>query len=287
MLCKEVQDKLYEYVYGEIEEEKIEIQEHLALCNNCQKEYLELKKLLVDDMKELNNLAENVEMPEELPRRIKRNLNENLKYRVPRYAAAACIVLFIFYAAPVAAYYFVENTVLNKYIDFSKGLVKEIEEGKLQLVDKNSTMKDITFQVDGIIRKPDKTTVLFTVKVPKGKNTNYAMPSSSFNVIRIKDQFGTEYRSMGSAMSLRSADMDGEVTAIMDFEALKFWSYKLSINITAMETGTMTVTKAGEGEPRADEKGFIYDIKEDKTVYGSWKVDFYLDRALDNNGMRK
>lgn len=284
MQCKEVREKLYEYIYEELDYgEKAGIEEHLTHCTECIQEYLSLKKLLIEDMKDLRELSGAIIAPKELSQNIKLSLRTGSPYSIWRYAAAACILIFMFYAVPVAAYYVVENTSLSKYIDFDKGLVSEIEEGKLQILDKNSTMKDITFKVDGIIRKPDKTTVLFTLKVPKNRNINYAMPSGDFNVVTIKDQFGTKYRTLGSSMSLKSSNKDGEVTAIMDFEALKFWSYKLSINITAMETGTMTAIKDNGENPRADEKGFVYDIKEDRTVYGSWKVDFYVDRSINNN----
>jgi hypothetical protein len=282
MLCNEVQDKLYEYIYEEFEkEEKTVLEKHLAHCDECSRKYRDLKKLLIDDMEDISNLAEKISMPQDLPQQISKRLKVNSTRRFSRFAAAACMLIFSIYAIPVAAYYTVENTVLSKYISFSQNLVQDIEDGKMQLVNKSAAMKDITFRVDGIIRKADKTTVLFTVKVPEGKKINYAMPSNSFNVINIADQFGTKYRSTGSAMSLRSANEDGEVTAIMDFEALKFWSYKLSINITAMDTGTIKAEKASGSDPRADENGFIYDITEDKTVYGSWKLDFYIDRTAN------
>lgn len=281
MLCKDVRDRLYEYIYEELDGfEKTETEKHLTSCSQCQNEYLSLKQLLIDDTASISELVESINMPEELPRKINRSLMSDSRSSFSRYVAAACFLIFMFYAAPVAAYYVVENTALSKYIEFDKGLVKEIEEGQLQLVDKSDNMKDITIRVDGIIRKPDKTTVLFTVKVLKDKNINYAMPSTAYNVVTIKDQFGFEYRSTGSAMSLRSANEDGEVTAIMEFEPLNFWSYKLSINITAMDTGSMIVTKDNGNDPRADENGFIYDMKESKSVYGSWKIDFYVDRSI-------
>jgi hypothetical protein len=281
MQCKEVNHKLYEYLYEELEElEKIEIEEHLAHCYECKNEHLSLKKLLIDDMEDISKLAQSIKMPEKLPENVKLSLKGAPSISISRYVAAACFLIFMFYAVPVAAYYVVENTTLSKYIEFDKGLVKEIEEGQLQLVNKSDTMKDITFRVDGIIRKSDKTTVLFTVKVPKNKDINYAMPSLAYNVVTIKDQFGFVYSSTGSAMSLRSANEDGEVTAIMEFEPLMFWSYKLSINITAMDTGTMTVTKDNGHDHRADDNGFIYDMKEAKSVYGSWKLNFYIDRSI-------
>lgn len=283
MQCKEVREKLYEYIYEELDcGERADIEEHVTHCTECTQECLSLKKLLIEDMKDLKEISKMITTPKELSQNIKLNLRTGSSYSIWRYAAAACILIFIFYAVPVAAYYVVENTSLSKYIDFDKGLVKEIEEGRLQVVNKSSTMKDISFRVDGIIRKQDKTTVLFTIQVPKDRNVNYAMPSGDFNVVTIKDQFGTQYRTLGSSMSLKSSNEDGEVTAIMDFEPLKFWSYKLSINITAMETGTMTAIKDNGENPRADEKGFVYDIKEDRTVYGSWKVDFYVDRSINN-----
>lgn len=281
MFCNEVQDKLYEHIYDELnDEEKSKIKAHLADCIDCSQKHLELKKLLINDMEGISKFAEEIKAPENLSRQVKRNLNVSSNLKVSRYVSAACILIFMFYAVPVAAYYAVENTVLNKYIDFSKELTKDIDEGKLQVINKSDTMKDITFRVDGIIRNADVTTILFTIKVPEGMNINYAMPDGTSDVVTLKDQFGTKYRSMGSAMNLKSANEDGEVTAVMDFEPLKFWSYKLTINITALNTGTMKVTKASEGDPRADKKGLVYDLQEHKSVYGNWELDFYIDRSF-------
>lgn len=238
MLCSEVKDKLYEYIYGELEEEKNKLEEHLSTCSQCQKEYLELRKLLVNDMKDISDLAENIKLPEELSTSIKQNLKIYPKHKNLRYAAAACILIFMFYAVPVAAYYVVENTVLNKYIDFSQGLVKEIEEGKVQLVNKSSTMKDITFLVDGIIRKPDKTTVLFKVKVPKGNKINYAMPSTNSGTkVKINKAFldlkyvsltmGVKGKDKLVAVELKKNPADVEPIQKMQGQWLgSRWSYK-------------------------------------------------------------
>jgi hypothetical protein len=282
MLCDEVKDWLYEYIYEELDEKKkTEIEVHLDKCDNCRRTYKELKALLIEDMEELIQLKEQIVIPKELSKKVERRLNRNLLTTLPRYAAAACIALIMFYTVPVAAYYIVQISPLDKYIAFDNGIIKEYEQGKGQLVQKSGTMKDITFTVDALIRKKDKTILLFTAKVPTGGNINYAMPLMDSRVITVKDQFGIKYRTEGSAMTLRSVNEDGEVKAIMYIEPLKFWAYKLSINITGMETGRMEVRKTESSA--ADDKGLEYDVQKYKNVYGSWKVDFYIDRSnMDN-----
>lgn len=282
MLCDEVKDRLYEYVYEELDEKKkSEIEVHLDKCDNCKRAYGELKALLIDGMEEFVQLKEQIEVPIELPKNVERKLNRNLLTALPRYAAAACIALIMFYTVPVAAYYIVQNSPLDKYIAFDNGIIQEYEQGKGQLIQKSDTMKDITFTVDALIRKKDETIVLFTAKVPTEGNINYAMPLMDPRVITVKDQFGIIYRTEGSAMTLQSVNEDGEVKAIMYIEPLKFWAYKLSINITGMETGRMEVRKTDSST--VHDKGLEYDAQKYKNVYGSWKVDFYIDRSNKDN----
>lgn len=282
MLCDELKDRIYEYIYEELTvEKKLEVEEHLLKCNSCKKEYEELKTLLIDDMESLIELKDEIQMPEVLQINIKKKLYLSSKNSFTKYVAAACLLIFMFYTIPVAAYYLVENTILNKYINFDKGLVMDVEQGRVQLVDKSATMKEITFRVDGIIRKEDKTTILYTVKLPKG--SSYAMSTSGFGTIRIKDQFGISYRQKGSATTVESIREDGEATAIMDIEPLKFWAYKLTINITAMETGQLVSRDNSKDNLSAEDKNqFPYTMVPGRNIYGSWKVDFYIDRAHRN-----
>lgn len=275
MLCDEVRELLYEYIYGELEEEKkIAVQEHMKNCSNCEKEYDELKVLLIDDMKAFSEAKDNISMPSDLPLKVKNKLFGTPIIRYSRFAAAACFLVFLFYAVPVVAYYAIENTALSKYIIFDKGLIQDMEKGRIQLVDKSATLKDITLRVDGIIKKSDRTTILLTAKVPEGMDIDYAYPS--FNTITVMDQLGSTYRHMGSAGTLKSAKEDGEFTMILDVEPLKFWAYKLTLRVTALEVGILE--KKAETS-KEDKDQFNYTVKKEKDVYGSWEVDFYIDRS--------
>jgi hypothetical protein len=281
MLCDEVKELLYEYIFEELpQDKKLEIEEHLKNCTNCEKEYIELKKLLIDDMQQFNKVKEALIMPKDLPLKVKNKLYGTPVKRFSRFTAAACLLLFLFYTMPVAAYYIVENTALNKYISFDKGLIQNMEKGEIQPIDKSSTMKDITFRVDGIIRKADRTTILFTVKVPKNMDINYAMTTSGFNTVKVEDQFGKQYHLKGSGITLESAKEDGEATAVMDVEPLKPWAYKLTMRITALEGGILESKQINEDKLLAkDDKKFNYTIKKVRNIYGKWEVKFYIDRS--------
>lgn len=281
MLCNEVKDKLCEYIYGEIDEEKsLEIENHLRSCESCREEHLELKILLIDDMEVFTAIKNEIEMPIELPNRIKKRLKNNIIIKIPRYIAAACILVLMFYTLPVAAYYLVQNSPLDKYMELNNKIEKEYKEGRGQLIEKSDTMKGITYTVDAIIRKADSTTILFTVKIPKSDNINYAMPSMDRSVITIEDQFGIKYVVMSSGMTLRSANEDGEVKAIVEVEPLKFWCYKLNIRITSMELGKITVKKgASDSLDNALELQPEYVVVKNKNVFGTWQVNFYIDRS--------
>jgi hypothetical protein len=277
MLCDEVRELLYEYIFDELTQDKIlEIEQHVKSCTNCKHEYLELRKILLNDMQPFTNAKKNIVMPNDLPVKVKNKLY-GIKYkRVSRFTAAACLLIFLFYAVPVAAYYIMENGALNKYIDFDKGLVQEMEGGKIQIVDKSTTMKDITLRVDGVIRKADRTTILLTVKVPKEMDIDYAYPDSGFDTIIVKDQLGKEYKQIGSAGTVRSATKDGEATMILDVEPLKFWTYKLNLRVTALEGGELEKRSQGEN---VDLSPSDFVMKKNKNIYGCWEVNFYIDRS--------
>jgi hypothetical protein len=271
MLCADVNDMLYEYIYGELDEIKTrEIKKHLNECDECRSEYEKLKVLLIDDMEDFVKAAEVIKAPENLQKKIESKVNFNLWRMLPRVVTAACLAIFLFYSVPVAGYYIVQNSPLDKYIDFENRIEKEYEEGIGQLVEKSSTMKEITFTVDAVIRKEDKTIILYTVKVPPGEDINYAMPESSS--ITIEDQFGMTYDRRSGVTTLRNANEDGETMAILEIEPLYFWSYKLKLRITGMETGFLVPLE----EP---EKKTHYQIEKHKDVYGKWEVEFFINKS--------
>jgi hypothetical protein len=134
------------------------------------------------------------------------------------------------------------------------------------MIEKSSTMKDITFTVDAIINKKDSTLILFTVKLPVDQGINYAMPSFGIDSIMVQDVLGIKYRHMSSGMTLRSVNEDGEIKGILNVEPLKFYVSSLTVRITAMEVGNMTVDKK--------DNEIEYDVKKKKNIYGKWQVKF-------------
>lgn len=264
MECSLVSDKLYEFIYGELDERtSSEIEKHIENCTNCRHEYMELKKLLVDDMKYLVNLKESIKTPEGLPLKIRSSMRPGFRFNFVKYAAAACLLLALTFTTPVLAYYIIQSTPLEKYIELDSGIIVDFEEGQGQLVQKSSTMNNITMTVDGIIPKKDRTTILFTIKVPKDTAVNYGMPLSGLNVITVTDQFGITYRMTGGAATVKSVNEDGEAKCIYDVDPLGFWAYKLNIRMTAIELGYFDGNEFSSTS---------------KNSYGNWNISFYLKK---------
>jgi len=264
MECSQVADKLYEYIYGELNEDNAAIiKDHLNSCSKCMNEYMELKKLLIDQMEPLKKLKNSIEVPEDLSFKVRSRLKYKFKFNFSKYALAACIIFSLIFASPVLAYYIIDFTPLERYIELDRGIIVDFEEGRGQLIEKSSTMQGITLTVDGIIPKKDRTSILFTVKVPKGDGINYGMPAEGLGAITVTDQFGTKYRFQGGSLTLKSVNEDGEARCIYDMEPLKFWSYKLNIRVTAIELGFYDEISYG---------------KKVKNAYGNWNVSFYIDR---------
>lgn len=268
MECTWVSDKLYEYIYDEIDEqEKQEIERHLHECPSCQNQYEKLKKLLVDDAAMLLEFRETIEVPADLRYRVKSSLSRKARMNPLKYVLAACLMLSLFFTTPVFAYYVTQIPAIEKYVDIDDGSIADFQEGRGQLVGKSDTLKGITFTIDGIVPKEDRATILFTIKVPKDENTNFALPSSSFSSFTVTDQFGYKYRVSSGGGSVKSVNENGEATFIYDIEpGLHFWSYKLHVRLTALELG-------------------YYDGKEwvptdEKYAYGNWNVSFYIKRPF-------
>lgn len=282
MLCDEVKELLHEYIYGELNAEKEkEVHEHISNCDNCRKNYEELKQLLIDNLEPLSLLKDSIKVPDKLSMKIENKIRNNIFSYVKGYSAVACLVMILLFTVPVAAEYLVNIPLLDKYETLGNSMgdtiKKEYEENNSQMVEKNSTMKGINFTVDAVIKEKDKTRILFTVKVIKGNNMNYAMPSiGDLGVITVQDQFGFKYENMSSGMTLKSVNQDGEVKGILDVAPIKFFSYKLNIRITSMETGEINVNE------KADNEDLKYKMVKNKDVYGDWEVNLYLDGSQKN-----
>ncbi|WP_291634912.1 anti-sigma factor [Clostridium sp.] len=271
MLCDEVKDRLYEFIYDELDNEKTsELREHINNCSNCRKEYDKLKLLLIDDMKEFANLAEEIQMPQELSLKVVNTIKSRGIKKFSRYATAVCMIFVLVWGIPVAAQYIVGNSFLDKYKQLDPDIATKYSNYKGEMIEKSSTMKDTTFTVDAIINKLDSTTILFTVKADKKKGTNYAMPVLDRNTITFQDQLGIKYRHIGSGITLRSVNDDGEIKAIMEIEPLKFYVTGLTVRITAMEVGNMTVT--------TKDSELQYDVKKKRNIYGNWQVKFRVHK---------
>ncbi|MCB2358607.1 anti-sigma factor family protein [Clostridium estertheticum] len=271
MHCDEVEDLIYEFIYHELDNEKNkEVEEHINNCSNCKKEYEGLKLLLIDDMKDFIDLAEEIQIPQELSQKVVDSIKSRKIRKFSRYATAICMIFVLICGIPVAAQYIVGNSFLDKYKQLDPDIASKYSNYKGEMIEKSSTMKDIIFTVDAIIDKRDSTTILFTVKADKSKGTNYAMPVLDINTITFQDQLGIKYRHIGSGITLRSVNEDGEIKGIMDVEPLKFYVTGLTVRITAMEVGNMTATtKDGELQ---------YDVKKKRNIYGNWQVKFRVHK---------
>jgi hypothetical protein len=269
MYCDEVKNFLYEFIYEELEEKKTkEIEEHLGSCKECYKEYIALKKLLLEEMEPLVEAKEHIVAPEILKRKIKKSLGSSYRTYFMKIASVACFLIFMVYVVPVAAYYLVENSPLEKYIKIDSGITHEFKEGKGQLVNQQYKMKGVTFKIDGIIQEDHSTKILFSVKVDEEEDFNYAMPLFGNGIIRVTDQFGCSYNLQGSAGSFESTKKDKEMVSVLEIENPNFWVYKLNFQITAMEIGNI------EGKDKD------YEMKKEKNIYGLWELEVYLDRSI-------
>jgi hypothetical protein len=269
MLCDEAKDRLYEFIYNELSAEKAsEVKEHIDNCPRCKKEYEELKQLLINDMEEFTDLTEEIKIPNGLSIKVVESIKKRGLRKFSKYAVAACMIFILIGGIPVAAQYIKSSSFLDKYKQLDPEIASIYSNDNGEMIEKSSTMKDITFTVDAIINKKESTLILFTVKVPKDKGINYAMPTFDMNAITVQDVLGEKYLTTGSAMTLRS--VNEEIKAIVEIEPLKFYVSSLTVRITAMEVGNMTVT--------TKDNELQYDVKKKKNIYGTWQVKFRIHK---------
>ncbi len=267
MLCDEAKDRLYEFIYNELSVKKTsEVKEHIDNCPRCKKEYEELKQLLINDMEEFTDLTEEIKIPNGLSIKVKDSIKKRGIRKFSRYAVVACMIFILIGGIPVAAQYIKSGSFLDKYKQLDPEIASIYSNDNGEMIEKSSTMKDITFTVDAVINKKDSTLILFTVKVPVSQGINYAMPTFGKDPITVQDVLGIKYRHMSSGMTLRSVNKDGEIKGILNVEPLKFYVSSLTVRITAMEVGNMTVDKK--------DNELEYDVKKKMNVYGTWQVKF-------------
>jgi hypothetical protein len=267
MLCDEAKDRLYEFIYNELTAKKAsEVKEHIDNCPRCKKEYEELKQLLINDMEEFTDLTEEIKIPNGLSIKIVDSIKKSGIRKFSKYAVAACMIFILIGGIPAAAQYIKSGSFLDKYKQLDPEIASIYSNDNGEMIEKSSTMKDITFTVDAIINKKDSTLILFTVKAPNGKGVNYATPPFGTDSITVQDVLGKIYFTTGSAMTFRSVNKDGEIKAIMEIEPLKFYVSSLTVRVTAIEVGNMTVDKK--------DNEIEYDVKKKKNIYGTWQVKF-------------
>lgn len=271
MNCADVKDTLYEYIYGELDDsDSMEIAKHLENCQDCRKKYLELKSLLIDFTDDITKFAKSISIPDETINKINKVLDSKTPKKhavfnisLVKFSTAACIAFIILFTTPVMGY-LIQIPSISKYLDLDKNIVTEFNEGKGQLIGKSDSMKDITFTVDAIIRKKDKTLILFTTKLDKQTDSiNFTRPSHSHNAIMVQDQFGYKYELSSGSTTVKSVNEDGEAKCIFEIPPLKPWTYNLNIKVTAMNLGYYD---------NEENKNNSIEIKN----YGLWDVSFYI-----------
>lgn len=271
MNCTDVKDTLYEYIYEELNNnDSMEISKHLENCQDCREEYLELKSLLMDFPAGITTCANSISIPKDTINKINNILDNNTPKKhtvfnigLVKFSTAACIAFIILFTTPAMGY-LIQIPAISKYLDLDENIVTQFNEGKGQLIGKSDSMKGITFTVDAIIRKKDKTLILFTTKLDKKTDSiNFSLPSHILHAIDVKDQFGYKYELSSGSTTVKSVNEDGEAKCILEIPPLKPWAYKLNIRTTAMYLG-------------------YYDNKENKINstkiknYGLWNVSFYI-----------
>ena len=169
MDCNVVQDKLLDYIDGNLsEEEEKEIEDHLENCAECSKEYAEMKST-VGYIKDKSNKIDTNKVLNLDPNRLKRRFVG----RLTRIGLIAAILSLILVAAAFA----------TEILDFTKWWKKNsekrlsaweelIEKGVGQKLNISATDKNIRVTAEGVIADDINTIILLKIEDLKG-NTRF------------------------------------------------------------------------------------------------------------------
>lgn len=172
MNCNDIHYHLVDLYEGTIKiDNKADVLKHLEECEKCKKEY-----------KDFSNISN--KLKEGFPFKRKETFSPNNTYKFYHQALkdeypkkrnmfssnklstiAACVVLSVLIVALTPSYAYLKNSILNM-LDFALGddyIINKLEEGKSITVDKSYSEKNISLNVNSLIKEDSKITALFSV----------------------------------------------------------------------------------------------------------------------------
>lgn len=261
MNCNYVLKNLHEYIYGELDNhEYLAIKNHLCCCPQCNMEYIKLKKLLTNDIEELNIIKNSIVPPKNLHKKIHKTLKKHSIF-TPKYVTAASLLFAFLIIVPSVTAYFKIHKSLDKYKTVSPEIVQRFNNGEGKQINEYYTMNDIRFTVDGVIKEKNTISVLYSVKVINSKNINFALPSK----VNVQDQLGFKSEILNDIASLETSYKDKETKGILSFKKPSIFSNKISLKITCFNQGFYEESTSNK-----------INYKEINNAYGNWHIEFEI-----------
>lgn len=176
MNCKDMEDRLMDYIDGELSsEESKEVEAHLESCSNCKRDYEEIKST-IDYVETKSN---NINISKEI------NLNTNMKRRkqASRFTRTGLIAIalsLIFVVSAVATDLFGFMEAWKKSSKITKSAWEElIDNGVGQKLDIWAIDKDIKITAEGVIS--DQLNTIILLKIEDLKDQNRYSPTKNYS----------------------------------------------------------------------------------------------------------
>lgn len=230
MKCIEVRELLEQYYHKGLNEENMEmVCNHLEKCESCRYEYDEL----MNTIGSINNVYENIEIPDELTNieamlPSKPRCKSMWVKRTALIASVLILILSVFYS-PIVAKVLENIHVLEKYFTFGdKGIIRSLENGFGQVVNKSDENNGIKFTVRNVISDQNRTVILFSAKILEDIDADYGQITGFF----IKNQFGQEIRQHSAIYTFYKEK--NEVAGRFEIDSLGFLDRKLTFGIKGL-----------------------------------------------------
>ncbi len=279
MHCKEIEEKLIDYIDGILDEEEARaVNEHIENCGDCKKNLDGLKET-INDIGEANK---NIEAPHDFIETIKKEVAiKRSLVRQPRRKTAYIVLVSILITLLITGVF--ANESLQAYIEIWKGRsLKEshsieqlIAEGYGEKMNIVSVDKNIKVTLESVIADDINTVFLIEVEDLSGEN-KYA-PILWENTIAANGKFNYYLPGSSNALMIDKASIEGsfllhtpeknKTRTVLAFSPIASEHDEVELIISALQV----IAEDDTSTPHAFGGQYYYDKRFDDITEGSWR----------------
>ncbi|QUH21507.1 DUF4179 domain-containing protein [Alkaliphilus sp. B6464] len=279
MLCKDVEEKIIDYIDGTLDEESyLAIETHIKACSKCKDDLKELGESIsyMESMKNTvivpENFMESVKNKVENNKKLRKRPNRKIGYIALVSVLVTLLIASVFADEGIKSYFEIWK---GKSLEESQSIEQLIADGYGEKLNLTTEDRDIKITVESIIADDMNTVLLIEVEDLKGEkkyapirwnqstfangNFSYLFPS--------KSGISTDKSKIEGAFLLHSPEKN-ITRAIVAFSPVASDYEEIELVINALEI----ISDEEISLPHAIGGQYYYDKHRDRIVDGLWKV---------------